>query len=254
MTAPPDPPSPLAKRRRRDLISERIKEMVVEQGLRPGDRLPAERELMARFAASRGSVREALSALSAQGLVRTRTGPGGGVFLSAIEPARAMAALGDAFVFDPPSVAEIYALRIALEPEMAAALAGRLDAAAFARLEGAMRLYDAPPETAEEEFAQRLAELDFHSVLAELCPNRLLGFVCGFLQTMLREMALCRRIYDAPNPELRDTALHYQIRLLRALKVGDAEAARGVMAEHMSAAASYMARMEAETAPGFLRR
>ncbi len=253
MTAP-EPPTPLARRRRRETIAEQIKEMVAERGLKPGERLPAERDLMAMFAASKGSVREALSALAAQGLVRTRSGPGGGVFLAAIEPARAMAHLADAFVFDPPSVADIYALRIALEPEMAASLAGRLGATDFARLERTMRLYDAPPATAAEEYAQRLSELYFHSVLAELCPNRLLGFVCGFLQTMLREMAVCRRIYDAPNPALRDTALHYQIRLLRALKAGDGAAARSVMDEHMRAAAAYMERMEAEVAPGFLRR
>ena len=59
----------------------------------------------------------------------------------------------------------------------------------FARLERTMRLYDAPPATAEEEYQQRMAELDFHSVLAELCPNPVLGLFCGFLQTLLREMA-----------------------------------------------------------------
>lgn len=116
-----------------------------------------------------------------------------------------------------------------------------------------MRLYDAPPATAEEEYAQRLAELDFHTVLADLSPNPVLGLVCGFLQRLLKELAVCRRIYEAPHPVLRRTSLHYQVELLRALRAGDAEAARAVTAEHMAAARDYMVSMEASIAAGFLR-
>src|SRR5690606_2903984 len=112
---------------------------------------------------------------------------------------------------------------------------------------------DAPPATAEEEYAQRLAELDFHSVLADLCPNPVLGLFCRFLQTLLRETVVCRRIYDTPHPVLRDTAIHYQIRLLRALRAGDSAAAREIMAGHMAAAQEYMVRMEASIAGRFLR-
>lgn len=239
--------------RRHDSISEKIKEMIVAEGWQPGDRLPAERALMAMFGASKSSVREAISALAAQGLVRSRTGPGGGLFLTGIAPARAMELLSNLFVFEPPTIAEIYAVRRELEPEMAAAVAETVAEEDFARLEAVMRLYDAPPRDAAEEYEQRLAELDFHTVLAELCPNRLLGFFCGFLQSMLREMAVCRRIYDAPNPALRDTALHYQLRLLRALRAHDAGAAREIMREHMLAAQAYMERVEAEVRPRFLR-
>jgi DNA-binding FadR family transcriptional regulator len=227
--------------------------MIVERGLRPGERLPAERELMEIFGASKGSVREALSALRSQGLIRTRTGPGGGVFLAEIGAQRAMALLSNYFIFRTPSILDIYAVRCELEPELAASVAGQLSYENFVRLEQTMRIYDAPPKTAEEEYRQRMAELDFHSVLAELCPNPVLGFFCGYLQKLLREMAVCRQIYDIPHPELRDTALHYQIQLMRALKAGDGDAARQIMEEHMIAARDYMVRMEASIMAGFLR-
>jgi len=253
MTGPDLPFVPARRVRRRETISEQIKEMIVARNLQPGDRLPAERELMEQFQASKGSIREALSALRSQGLIRTRTGPGGGVFLSQIAPTRAMALLSNYFLFRTPSITDIYAVRCELEPELAASVAGHLNEDDFARLERTMRLYDAPPETAEEEYQQRMAELDFHSVLAELCPNPVLALYCGFLQTLLREMVVCQRIYDVPHPELRDTALHYQVRLMRALKAGDADAARQIMAEHMEAAQAYMVKMEASIAGGFLR-
>jgi GntR family transcriptional regulator, transcriptional repressor for pyruvate dehydrogenase complex len=255
MTEPLDPLASRAptRRRRQNSISEQIKEMVVERGLRPGDRLPAERELMAMFGASKGSVREALSALRSQGLIRTRTGPGGGVFLAEIGAERSMSLLSNYFLFRTPTITDIYAVRCELEPELAASVAGRLSETDFAQLERTMRIYDALPKTAEEEYHQRMAELDFHTVLAMLCPNPALGFICRFLQKLLREMAVCRRIYDLPHPELRDTALHYQIPLMRALRAGDADAARQIMAEHMAAARDYMVSVEASIASGFLR-
>lgn len=252
-SGPPPAPVPTRSRRRRETsIADLIKRMVVERGFRAGDRLPAEREMMAIFGASKGSVREALSALRSQGLIRTRTGPGGGIFLAEIGAQHARALLSNYFLFRTPTIADIYAVRCELEPELAASLAGRLAPEDFARLERTVRIYDAPPRTAAEEYEQRLAELDFHTVLAELCPNPVLGLYCSFLQKLLRELSVCRRIYDDPHPELRDTALTYQIPLMRALKAGDADAARRIMAEHMAAARGYMIRMEATLAPGLL--
>jgi DNA-binding FadR family transcriptional regulator len=116
-----------------------------------------------------------------------------------------------------------------------------------------MRLYDHAPATTGEEYQQRLAELEFHSILAELCPNPALGFICRFLQTLLRNLTICRRIYDVPNPELRDAGLSYQIRLLRALKAGRPEEASAIMHEHMCAAERYMESCEAEFRTGFLK-
>ena len=116
----------LPRRRRQDSIGEQIKDLIIEQGLRPGERLPGESALMARFGASKGSIREALSALRSEGIIRTRTGPGGGVFLSEIGAGRAMAHLSNYFLFRTPSVTDIYDVRCELEPELAASVAGRL--------------------------------------------------------------------------------------------------------------------------------
>lgn len=234
-------------------IAERLKDLIVQHGLRPGDRLPQERDLMAQFKASKSTVREALGALQAQGLLRTRTGPGGGAFVAVIDGERAMELLGNYFFFTQPTMADIYQLRKMLEPEMAASLVGRLTEADFKRLNATISLYDHPAENIGEEYQQRLAELEFHSVLAELCPNSVLGFFCGFLQNLLRNLSICKRIYDKPNPELRETGLSYQIRLLSALHAGDAEAVRDIMYQHMCAAEAYMVACEAELSSDFLR-
>ncbi|QDZ03246.1 FadR family transcriptional regulator [Nitratireductor mangrovi] len=231
---------PAGRQKRSDLIAAHIRDLISLQGLKPGDRIPAEWLAREEMRASRGTVREAMKSLETQGLIKTRTGPGGGAFVTALSGEQAMGLLSNLFLFNPPGIAEIYALRKLLEPSLAASLAGRLDDKAYADLQATIRLYENEPTTAEEEFRQRIAELDFQSVLAGFADNQLLGFVCVFLHTLLRDMTVCRAIYAKPNPELRETALNYQVRLIRLLKAGDAEGARRLMQEHMEEAERYM--------------
>ena len=75
---------PLHRKRQKlsDVIVESVKRSIVTDALKPGDRLPTERELMESFQCSKGSAREALKALEVEGLVNTRTGPSGGAYLN----------------------------------------------------------------------------------------------------------------------------------------------------------------------------
>jgi DNA-binding FadR family transcriptional regulator len=185
-------------------------------------------------------MREAMKALETEGLITRRTGPGGGAFVSALSGDQAIRLVSNLFLFQQPTIADIYALRKLLEPELAAGLAGRLDEAAYEALQKTIHLYAHEPATAEEEFEQRLAELDFHSLLAAQSENGILAFVCIFLHRLLRDITVCREIYDNPNPELRETGLRFQIPLLRLLRKGDADGARKMMLNHMIEAEQYM--------------
>ncbi|MCR4265885.1 FadR/GntR family transcriptional regulator [Nitratireductor sp. ZSWI3] len=246
----PDPGAPtpvpsqlsavLRRRKRPDIIADKVREMIVAHRLAPGDRVPSEWLSPQSQGASRGTLREALKILEIQGLTTSKTGPGGGVFVSGVGADEAIRLLDNLFLFHPPSIADIYAIRKELEPLLAASVAGKLSSDAFAALQETIRLYEDEPKTAEEEYGQRLAELDFHVELARRTDNALLGFLCTFLVSLLRDMTACRAIYREANPTLRETGLNYQIRLLRAIKAGDAERARQIMREHMATAEAYM--------------
>ena len=99
-----------ARRKRTDAIVDAIKRMIVEHGLGPGDRLPQEKELTVLYAASRGTVREALKALEVQGLIRIRTGPGGGAFIERMSESRAMSLLSNFLFAKNLSISHIYAI------------------------------------------------------------------------------------------------------------------------------------------------
>ncbi len=193
-----------------------IKDWIIEHGLSPGDRLPQEPQLIADLGVSKGTVREALRVLETQGLIRTRTGPGGGAFITEVRKDHASALLANYLLFKDVSIADIYELRISLEPQLVAELAPRITAAQVEELRARMSSYTAPPATIEEEREQRGAELEFHETLAGFSDNPLLGFVCGFLARLLKELTICKRIYDRPNPELRERGVSYQEQLIAA--------------------------------------
>ncbi len=73
-------------RRRPEEIADRIKDVIRSDALRPGDRLPQEKELIDQFKAAKGTVREAMKALETQGLIFTRSGPGGGLLWPNLPP------------------------------------------------------------------------------------------------------------------------------------------------------------------------
>ncbi|RYH11549.1 FadR/GntR family transcriptional regulator [Tropicimonas sp. IMCC6043] len=229
-----------------------IKDWVVERGMRPGDRLPAEAELMEHFSMAKGTIREALRVLEAQGLIRTRTGPGGGAFVNEVSEARARALLGNYFYFNEISIGDIYELRRVLEPALVSQLAGQLDAGQLAQLENVMMAYERPAKTIEEAERQRHAELDFHALLAEFSPNPLMRFQVRFLISLLKDLTVCRRIYRREIPGLRRSGRDYQSRLLLALRAGDEKSARAIMRAHMHTAQAIMEQQEVVVLRQFL--
>lgn len=247
----PDPAKPRQSRPRR--VAEAIREWLMDEGWQPGHRLPSEAALMARFGMAKSTIREAVRLLEAEGLVISRTGPGGGVFVHRVSEARAVALLSNHFYFEDLSIDDIYALRLALEPDLAASLAGRLDAGQLARLQATLAESAPAADSAEGEAARHAASLRFHAELAGMSPNPLLRFVVRFLAEMLGEVTVARGLHDPADPELWAAGPAYQAELLEALRAGDAERARAVMAAHMTTAQRLMRAREARVRRRMLR-
>jgi DNA-binding FadR family transcriptional regulator len=240
------------KRSRPVRVAEEIKTWVVERDLQQGDKLPNETEMIAQFGVSKGTVREAMRILEAQGLIITRTGPGGGSFVDKVSAERARSLLANYFYFQNLSIADIYQMRRALEPELAASLAGQLDEAQLGEMESLAARYPEPAQSAEEEKEQHIASLEFHARLAEFSGNALLGFVISFMARVLTDMTIYRKLYDPPNLELWRRGRAHQMQLVQALRDGDAAAARQIMASHMQGAEEQMRSQEAQLARRFI--
>ncbi|MEO3387909.1 FCD domain-containing protein [Mesorhizobium sp. CAU 1741] len=232
--------APQRRRKRSDALAARIRDLISLHQLAPGDRLPqawlAEQEMKA----SKGTMREAMKALETQGLIKSRTGPGGGAFVTALSGEQAMDLLSNLFLFNQPSIADVFTLRKLLEPTLVGSLAGRLERHHVDALQAAIGLYDSEPTTAEDVFQRRIAELDFHSLLASFAQNQLLGFVCVFLHRLLRDLAKGRADAAAPEPQMHERMLNFQVRLVRLLMAGDSEAATTLTYDHLQDVERYM--------------
>lgn len=233
-------------------VAEAIKEWVVEQGLQAGNRLPGEAELIERFNMSKGTIREAMRILEAQGLIKTRTGPGGGSFVHEVSRQRAKALLGNYFYFKELTIGDIYQLRLTLEPELAASLAGKLPEDILRQLEENIAEYSQPATNLDEERTQHVASLRFHAILAEQAGNPLLGFVIDFMVNLLSDLTVYRRLYSPPNVELWKQGHDHQQALVMALRDGNGETARAIMTDHMETAWKLMRRQEAEVQNRFI--
>ena len=183
--ADPRPPS-LRSPKRGDLVVEEIKRWIAERRLAPGDKLPKEDELQTLFGVSKGTAREALKSLEVQGLVTVSTGPAGGATIGEVPLERAFQLLQNYLFFREMDVAQIYAVRRLLEPELAAGAVPHLTKEHFEALERSIATCAPQPASKEEALIQRQEDLHFHDVLAAANPNMLLRFMCQVINHLLR--------------------------------------------------------------------
>ena len=165
-----------------NLTSELVRRLTAEieiGKLAPGARLPTEHEIMSATGVSRTVVREAISALRAQGLVITRQGAGAFVAAEAqrrpfrIEPAE-LDSLAD--------VLRVMELRISVEVEAAALAAERRTAAQLAEIGRRIRALDTAIERGESAVD---ADFAFHQAILAATDNpyfvRFLEFLGRFI-------------------------------------------------------------------------
>lgn len=221
-------------------VAEAIKDWIVAEHFSAGDRLPSEADMIERFSMAKGTIREAMRILDAQGLIKSRTGPGGGSFVHEVGRERARALLGNYFYFKDLTIADIYQLRRVLEPELVATLAGTLSEATLSELESILALYADPASSEEDERDQHIASLRFHSVLAQASSNPLLSFLIDFMVNILADITVYRQLYTPINLDLWAKGRDYQARLIGALRAGDSGAARAIMKAHMQTAQAIM--------------
>ena len=106
---------------RKDVLSERIAHsllnLIKEKQLRPGDRLPPERELAAMMKVSRPSLREALRALQIMNIIDNRQGSG--TYITSLEPERLIEHLDIIFTLNDTTYSELFEARKILEAGVA---------------------------------------------------------------------------------------------------------------------------------------
>ncbi|SEG61121.1 FadR/GntR family transcriptional regulator [Marinobacterium lutimaris] len=240
---------PIKRRRKQklsDLIVDEVKAMIVAEKLLPGDRLPSEKELIEEFGCSKGTVREAQKALEVEGLIWTRPGPGGGAWLSEVGTEPASKALRNYLYFKHLSAEQVYQMRKLIEVELAVSVVGHLKEREFELLDEYIRACSEPPVSEEEQREQRIAELEFHNVLADACPNPVLGFIGRFLNETLRDLVVLKKSYQIDAYEFTRSNVDYHVELVTAYRNADEAAVRRLMGEHMCEAEEHFVALDGQ--------
>jgi len=107
---------PARQNKTTDIIIEKIRGAILEGKLRPGDRLPPEKELGEQFNVSKQTMRESLRALEYMGLITMRKGAGGGAFIVEVEKEVAVQNLANYLYFKNLSIENLSETRRILEP------------------------------------------------------------------------------------------------------------------------------------------
>lgn len=206
-------------------IVQQIEESVLNGSLKPGDQLPAERELAQRLGVSRTAVREAVKALREKGLVEAYSGRGtfitDGTSHAARQSFDLMIKIGQ-----QEGSTHLAELRLILEPGIAALAAERAEEEHLAAMREAVAVMD---RAQNDPAAYIEADLDFHLALAEAVANPLILSLIDSIVGLLREQRI--KIFNVEGGPQRGQVHHK--RILEAMEQRNPEAARSAMSAHL---------------------
>lgn len=211
-------------------VIRQIEDLILRGVLRPGERLPSERDLSERLGVSRPSLREAIADLQTRGLLVSRAGAG--VFVAEVLGSAFSPALIRLFSTNEDAVFDYIDFRRDLEglaAERAARSGAEADLAVvdsiYRRMEVAHRKRDPSDEA-------RL-DAEFHLAIIEASHNIIMLHMMRSMFDMLREGVFYNRQIMFRQRTTRDQLLAQHGAINTALQARDPEAARTAVATHL---------------------
>jgi GntR family transcriptional repressor for pyruvate dehydrogenase complex len=213
-------PGKLVRTRLYEQVAEQITSWIADNGLKPGDRLPAERELAARLGVSRATLSQALVALEVIGVVAVRHGDGTVVTQSRTR--RIVEAIRE----HADRLPEIIDTRDALETKIAALAAARRTAEDLRRIDEALEVMEA-----DIEAGGRGVDGDerFHGAVTIAAHSLLLARLMDEIGDLIKES----RIESLSQPERPLASLAGHRAIAEAIRAGDPGAASDAMHAHV---------------------
>ena len=212
-------------------VVRQIEQLILRGILRPGERLPSERELSERLGVSRPSLREAVAVLQDRGLLATRAGAG--IYVAEVLGSACSPALIRLFAAHEEAVFDYIAFRRDLESIAAARAATngsdtdlKVIQAVFDKMEAAHSKRN-PSDEAD-------LDAEFHLAIIEASHNVILLHMMRSTFDLLREGVFFNRQIMFKNRTTRDLLLEHHRAINAALQARDPDAARDAVITHLS--------------------
>jgi len=233
--------SAIAPARAVDEIASQVREMIAAGALKPGDRLPSERDLSARLRVSRNTLREALRALEHAGIIEMRKGATGGAFVRPGSSGVIVNGMRDLYHLGAITPAELTEARVWLSDVVVRVASDRATEEDFSALEANI---DAASKAADfDERARHNRE--FHIILARATRNPILVITMeGIVEVFAQFIAQI-------GPSDNSFILPSRRRFIKHLRARDAAAAASEMTKALvRLQTKYMAQWSARSTAG----
>lgn len=207
-----------------DAVAREIEQMILEDAIKAGQKLPSEAKLSQMFGVSRTILREALKTLRERGLVRIEVGQG--VYAIRPEEDHFRDTLMRLIKFSDVTLDAIYEFRAMVEVPGCALATKRITEEELLHLEANVEEMKTHFED-EDKWVE--LEIDFHSTIARSVQNPLYGSLMGAITTLLAEVF--RAGLDHAKPE----GIRGHTAIVEALRSRDEALAKNAMLEHLNA-------------------
>lgn len=221
-----------------DAVVSEIERLIVHGVLRPGEKLPPERDLAASMNVSRGSLREALDALEARGVLTKKRGSG--VVVSDQVAASLSDPLCALLASEPQALTDFIAFRRLIETDATERAARHATAADRRRLSAVVAQLDAAHDS-QDAAREATLDLEFHMVLVEAAGNLVTTQVMRALAAALSDGMRETRAQLYDRPAFRDAILTQHRAIADAVLGGDAPTARKAASTHLDYVAAELA-------------
>ena len=204
-------------------VARQIERLILKK-LKPGDKLPSERELAELLQVSRSSIRDAIRGLELMGLVEPRQGAG--TIVREVSADSLINPFANALKHKQVVVAELLDFRKMLEPPLAARAATHASAEEILEMEEILQRQEDRLARGETTVAE---DAEFHYSVALASDNNVVLKVLDILMDLLRETR--ERSLQVEGRPKKSLAGHR--RILASIKRRDAEAANAAMRRHI---------------------
>jgi len=206
-------------------VVNKILSLIQSGNLKPGDKLPSEKELITVFSVSRPTLREALRALSILGITTTRKG--GGTYVSELKAADLLRPLEFFVSIEDQSIQDIFECRRILECEMVAKAASIVT---DVQIEEFDRLIDVQKGTINDPVAFRISDQKFHELLATISGNVVLARLADGMYNIAMDARRKATEMEGVLPQ----SLQDHIAIVESLRLKDPEKASEAMRQHLN--------------------
>lgn len=212
-----------------EVIADAIADEILEQNMAPGTRLPNEAQMVEQYEAGRGTVREAMRLLEADGLIDVRPGLGGGPVVREPDVDRVARRLSILLRLSGSSFGAVVDARKALEPTLAhhAAIAASEDQ--IAALRDSVERLRLAQDSGGQAFIDENAR--FHSLVAEASDNPVLHTFWLAIRAIIDGQEVGVRYED----DARAAVVVAHERVLKAIESHDPQKAAAEMSRHVAA-------------------